>query len=238
METSFAVNTSVTNVGGYTANVGVTESGPLNGRLGFCWSSTNPQPTTSDRQWLQSTYNGTAGKSYFFGIGFLPNTPCYVRGLSISSAGEVTYGKIIRIDPVPTDDGFSTGTFTDDRTENTFRTITVKGQTIMVDNFTFNSETAFDWYQAKDLAPPGWHVPSGAELLTLTQTIKPPYGLLAPDLMNVPAELNRFWSSPGYMTSEDNNRGWGFTDMLSFTVHWYPLNCPKTYKHLVRYIKD
>lgn len=119
-------------------------------------------------------------------------------------SGAVHYGEVLSFTPPAAN--FSQGSFFDERTGKTYRTVTIEGQTHINDDVVMNNSVKYDWYEACDYAPPGWHVPSVEEVEQLRTSVGPLAAGAAPafahpELVNTPIIDGRFPESLRFWTS-------------------------------------
>ncbi|MGC3945760.1 MAG: hypothetical protein QM762_14765 [Chryseolinea sp.] len=215
--------------------------------FGFCFSSQNHEPTRADQEsivprtvdpWPIDTWI-SKGRT----LGFIPNRTYYYRAF-VAVGGHVVYGDVYSFTPPP--GNFSEGTFLDERTGKTYRTVTIEGQTIISDDVIINGKSNFDWFEAQQLAPPGWHVPSKEEMEKLIETLGPGdvayYALGHRDLVNIPLkEEGRYrdigWCWTSSKTDDDNYIA--FFCMFGRLQVGLPFpTSPPTGRLRVRYFKD
>ncbi|MDR2584555.1 MAG: hypothetical protein LBC75_13845 [Fibromonadaceae bacterium] len=98
------------------------------------------------------------------------------------------------------------GTFTDPRDGKTYKTVKIGNQTWMAENLEYKESLSqcndqkygrlYYWKTAKEVSPPGWHLPSRVEWMTL---------------VNLAGSLNKLKATSGWNNNGNGTDNYGFS---------------------------
>ncbi|MDD3569278.1 MAG: choice-of-anchor J domain-containing protein, partial [Bacteroidales bacterium] len=149
-----AVITDVTNITqtSVTFNIDVTNIGnPQGTQLGVCWSSTNPEPTTSDDNELSS--EPFALGNYTIGVGALDHSTTYYARAFATNASGTAYSEVFIFNTecgvlsLPLTENFDNSS----EFPNCWNVFTVGGGSVLIYNFEPNSYPNHAWLFAQNI---------------------------------------------------------------------------------------